>query len=443
MKNAFEFRFVRGVNVLSIKKVLLYLTIISLLVLSACGTKEKDKEGAKIPNKETEQVANQNVDDENENDDTTNDEEDTGEDNTVSDEKEKDKISTGEVLNPYIEELTGGDIEVVFTNNEPDFTHAYSDQVKMTIDQYQIVHVTNMNESAKSYFDGEEEGYVLTLQMTLDNQSEDEVSYAGGISLLTDDATENIRRSTTFVDREQWLKDDSTEGASLYSKGTFTGFDAFMITKDQFEKSQLPILKIDALWRGEDVSDRIGEQGVLPLPFSDAGIEKAKATADLYPDKMLTDSIAEKEVFFAKEDINESQTIDKVKVTLNGVQYANITPTDGHKERFKNFGDGPLVALTAKFTIENNSDVPFEQFLIDRRLHIDDRGSMTSQGMLEPTVRGSVEPGDTFQGLAVFLFREDEFGIYKELKLQIGPLADENAKRLFKEKSVTFELPMK
>ncbi|KRG14887.1 hypothetical protein ACA30_09460 [Virgibacillus soli] len=422
------------------KKLLIVTTVLALIFLGACSSKDKEETkptSGKETAGQTETNESKDVKKEDESEEATKDEE------VVEDDEEKTE-NDGEILNPYIEEYTGGDVEVVFTNQNPGLTYAFSDKVSMAIDEYQIVHVSNMNESAKGSFNDEEEGYILTLKLTLDNQSEDEISYAGGLSMQTDDATEHIIKRTTLVDRDQWMKDESTESASLYSAGkSFTGLDAFLITKDQFEKSKLPILKIDALWRGEDVSDRIGEEAVIPLPLSDEGKDKAKETANLYQDKMVTDTIAEKEIFFAKEDINETKEIDKVKVTLNGVQYANITPTDGHKERFKNFGDGPLIALTAKFTVENNSDQAFSQSFIDRKLHVDDRGTMMSQGMLEPTVRDMVEPGDTFEGLAVFLFREDEFGIFKELKLQMGPLSDENAKRLFKEKSVQFDLPMK
>ncbi|MBO0993831.1 DUF5068 domain-containing protein [Bacillus sp. SD088] len=421
------------------KKLYIITTVLALLFVGACSSKDKGEvksSSGKVDAEQTETNESKNEKKEDESEKAT-------EDEGVAD-NDKAKEDNGEILNPYIEEYTGGDVEVVFTNQNPGFAHAFGDKVNMSIDAYQIVHVSNMNESAKGSFNDEDEGYVLTLKLTLDNQSEDEISYAGGLSMQTDDATEHIVKRTTLVDRDQWMKDESTEGASLYSAGkSFTGLDAFLITKDQFEKSQLPILKIDALWRGEDVSDRIGEEAVIPLPLSDEGKNKAKESANLYQDKMVTDTIAEKEVFFSEEDINETQEIDKVKVTLNGVQYADITPTDGHKERFKNFGDGPLVALTAKFTVENNSDEAFDQSFIERKLHVDDRGTMLSQGMLEPTVRGEVQPGDTFEGLAVFLFRKDEFGIFKELKLQIGPLADENAKRLFKEKSVQFDLPMK
>lgn len=422
------------------KKFLVLMSILVLLLLGACGGKDKGE--AKPTSKEN--VGQTEKNDGAQKEKPSDDSKDTEKDEKEEEDSSQNEENDGGILNPYIEEYTGGDVEVVFTNKNPGLSHAFSDKVSMTIDEYQIVHVSNMNESAKGSFNDEDEGYVLTLKLTLDNQSEDEISYAGGLSMQTDDATEPIVKRTTLVDRDQWMKDDSTEGASLYSAGkSFTGLDAFLITKEQFEKSKLPILKIDALWRGDDVSDRIGEEGVIPLPLSDEGKEKAGATANLYQDKMVTDTVAEKELFFSKEDINETKEIDKVKVTLNGVQYANITPTEGNKERFKNFGDGPLVALTAKFTVENNSDTAFDQSFIERKLHVDDRGTMLSQGMLEPTVRGMVEPGDTFEGLAVFLFREDEFGIFKELKLQIGPLADENAKRLFKEKSVQFDLPMK
>ena len=63
--------------------------------------------------------------------------------------------------------------------------------------------------------------------------------------------------------------------------------------------------------------------------------------------------------------------------------------------------------------------------------------------MLEPTLYGDLQPGEKEEILAVFLFRKDEFDLLKELKIQFGPLSDSNAKRLFKEKSVTLDLPMK
>ena len=114
------------------------------------------------------------------------------------------------------------------------------------------------------------------------------------------------------------------------------------------------------------------------------------------------------------------------------------------QSRFSNFGDGPLVALTIKFKVDNGSDELITKFSMKTRLHLDqNRGSMLSNGMLEPTVNGEIKPGETHEVLSVFLFREDEFNLLKELKFEVGPLVDENVKNLFKEKTVQFDLPMK
>src|SRR5690606_38275568 len=157
---------------------------------------------------------------------------------------------------------------------------------------------------------------------------------------------------------------DSTEGASQYSSGkSFTGMFAYAMTKAQYEKLQLPMVKIDALWKNDDTSERVGDDGYFPLPVNDAGLEKAKAVANLYPDKMVTDSIEDKEIIVAKEDINETQILESIKVTIQGVQYAVVTQTAVHAERFTNYGDNGLVAITAKNTIENGSDFGFDKFL--------------------------------------------------------------------------------
>ena len=230
---------------------------------------------------------------------------------------------------------------------------------------------------------------------------------------------------------------------SLYTKGSFTGMAAHMITKAQFEKLESPRLTISTPYLEGDASKSFGDEAVFFLPFTEEGTKKAESTSKLYADKMVTDSVADKELFFSKEDINEEQSIDDVKVTLEGVQYATITPTAAHADRFSNFGDGPLVALTIKVSVENGSDELVSKSIRTKLLLDQNRGTMLSNGMLEPTARGEIEPGETHETLFVYLFREDEFNLLKELKFQVGPLVDENVKNLFKEKSIEFDLPMK
>lgn len=408
---------------MNFKKLALLGPVMAALLLGACGSKEDVKEMVKPAATAAEEK---------------------------TDKKEEDKTETeqkddGTVLNPFIAEDLNADVEVIYTNKNPELKHAFSDDVTIQIDEYEIVHVSNMNESSKTNFDGEDEGYILTYKMTLDNKSDEDVYYAGGVSLLSDDGIDYIIPRQHLVDRDKWLKDDSTENFSQYSKGkSFTGMNAHSMTKAQFERLSSPTLKIDALFLKDDVSQKLGEDAVFKLPFNNEGAEKAAISSQLYQDKMVTDNIADKEVFFEKMDINETKEIDGVKITLNGVQYANVTPTDAYKNSFSDFGDSGVVALTAKITVENGSDTPFDKFFVDRKLTIDvNRGTMFNQGMLEPNYRGTSNPGDKDEFLTVFLFRKDEFDIYKKFELHVGPLKDSEAKVLFKERSITFDLPVK
>lgn len=403
------------------KSLALFGTILAMLLLGACGSETDVKEEAEPA------VAVET------------------EDNNEAEETEQKDENDGTLLNPYIVEELNADVEVIYTNKNPELKHAFSEDVSIQIDEYQIVHVSNMNESSKSNFDEEEEGYVLTYKMTLVNNSDEDVYYAGGVSLLSDDGVDYIIPRQHLVDRERWLKDDSTEDFSQYSKGnTFTGMNAHSMTKAQFERLSAPTLKIDALFLNDDVSQKLGEDAIFKIPFNDEGVEKAAVSAQLYQDKMTTDNIADKEVFFESMDINETKEIDGVKIMLNGVQYAYVTPTEAYKNSFSDFGDSGVVALTAKLTIENGSDTPFDKFFVDRKLTIDkNRGTMFNQGMLEPSYSGTLNPGGKDEFLTVFLFRKDEFEIFKEFELHVGPLRDSEANVLFKEKTVTFDLPVK
>ena len=116
------------------------------------------------------------------------------------------------------------------------------------------------------------------------------------------------------------------------------------------------------------------------MPFSGVGAKKATIAPEFYADKMVTDNIQIKKLLFSKEDINEEKEIDNVKVVLNGVQYGKITPTTAHAPRFSNFGEGPLMALKAKFTVKNDSDLSFSKFLIEKKLSYDqNRGTIHVQ----------------------------------------------------------------
>lgn len=425
---------------MNMKQLVVSSTLVAMLILSACGKtqdKEEEASAAKPPKSEEAQKKVET----NASEPTTEIEEDDAE---TAEETESAENGSSENMNPYMEEETGGDIEIVYTNTEPELIHAYSDKVAISIEEYQIAHVTNMNESAKHNFEDEDEGYVITYKLGFENKLEEDVFFNASTMMLSDDGTENLYMRIGLVDRADWLKGDKDKAGRQYSPGKYTGMQSYTMTKDQYQRLTAPTFTIDMPMLEDDFYKQIGKDAIFKVPFNADGAEKATKSSALYADKMVTDTIADKELFFAKEDVNETQKIDDVSITLEGVQYANVKPTTANAERFRNFGDGPLVALTAKFQVKNDSSIAISKSMMESRLLLDqNRGTMLSQGMLEPTLYGDMQPGESEEILTVFLFRKDEFALLKELGLQFGPLTDSNAKKLFKEKSVTFDLPMK
>lgn len=420
------------------KRIILSSIVAAILILGACGqAKEKEEDVSAAEQPETEKQTNENQDTET----TEVEEEEEQEDEAEASENPQNEAA--ENINPTIEEETGGDIDIVYTNSDPGLTHAYSDKVTISIEEYQIAHVSNMNESAKHNFDDEDEGYVITYKLEFENNLDEDVFFNASTMMLSDDGTENLYKRIGLVNREDWLLGDKDNAGRQFSPGKYTGMQAYTMTKAQYERLSAPTYTIDIPMLEDDFNKRIGKEAIFKVPFNEDGAEKASKSSALYADKMVTDTIADKELFFAKEDIDETQKIDDVTVTLEGIQYVDVKPTTAHASRFSNFGDGPLVALTAKLQVKNDSKEDIAKSLIDKRLILDqNRGTMLSQGMLEPTLYGDLQPGESEEILAVFLFRKDEFDLLKELKLQFGPLADSNAKKIFKEKSVTFDLPM-
>src|SRR5690606_20883778 len=99
---------------MSLKKWMAVIAVLALLLLGACGSKEKANEDADSGSKDKEVEQPEN----NEDDEAGNDnEQDDEQANEKDDEKTNEKASgDGAILNPYIAEETGGDVEVVFTN---------------------------------------------------------------------------------------------------------------------------------------------------------------------------------------------------------------------------------------------------------------------------------------------------------------------------------------
>ncbi|AFC29217.1 hypothetical protein PM3016_2329 [Paenibacillus mucilaginosus 3016] len=355
---------------------------------------------------------------------------------------------SGEVLNPNIAVESEGNVEVVYTNKAPGYTHNMNG-FKVSVDEYQIVKVTGMNKRVASIpFQDQTDGYVVTAKVTIDNAAGKAMYYNNMYRIQLSKATDYIPNdgSATFVRKEDRLKSKQETETSKFAAGEkVTGLLSFTLTNEQFEslKTVKPKFVIeDGAADNSEAKDSFKGNAVFDFFYSEEQKKQVESEPKFYPDRLTTDNMADKKMIFEKTGIGETKQIGDLKVTLDGVQYAEIVPTAANQARFKNFGENGIVAVTVKLLLDNQSDKTVSLSLTSSKLRVDqDRGTALSEGMVEPNHPRELAPGSQGEKYHVFLFRKDEFGLFKSFQMEFGPVVDADAKRLFKEETATFTLP--
>ncbi|MEK5172654.1 DUF5068 domain-containing protein [Heyndrickxia sp. FSL W8-0496] len=414
------------------KKVILTLAIISsMLLFAACGSSEKASKEKETKPKTTEIKS------------------DIQKKEKESVDKEEESKDSGEILNPAIAKETEGNVEVVYSNNQPNFSHEM-DGFKVNVEEYQIVKVTDMNPDVTIPFKDQTDGYVVTAKVTLENNTGKPMYYTNFHRIQLTDQYDYVSSNwKSFVSEDQQINTIKKEKdeVSLFAAGEkVTGLLNFLFTNEQFEtmKTVKPKYIIEG---GVADNDQFkgsfrGDSPAYDFIYSGEQKKAIATQPKFYQDRLTMDNMADKKMIFEKTGIDKTLRLGDVKVTLEGVQYTDITPTAASKERFRNFNESGIVALTVKLNIDNQSNQPVSIWNIGSKLRIDkNRATVFSQGMVEPSNPKEIKAGEKGEKLHVFLFNKDEFGIFKKFDLEFGPFYGEDGKGLFKDKTVTFTLP--
>ncbi len=128
--------------------------------------------------------------------------------------------SDSTVLNPSIEQETEGTVEVIYRNKDPKYTHEM-DGFKITVDEYEIVKVTGMNENTKVLFDDQTNGYIVTSKVTLENETDKQLYYANYHRIQLSDELDFVQS-----DRKNFVAEDKRINTIKKNKDDFTLFEA-------------------------------------------------------------------------------------------------------------------------------------------------------------------------------------------------------------------------
>ncbi|MCM2677098.1 DUF5068 domain-containing protein [Alkalicoccobacillus plakortidis] len=438
-------------------KVMASLVAVSALVLTACGSNE-EATGNEPEEQEEQPVAEETNEDEKQQEEEQIDdevevevEEENDDDQDKDTEENSSDVSTesmsgDDVWNPQIAEDTEGDVEVVYTAENLGY-ETDLDGYHVKVDGYQITRVTDMHKREEISFDGSTDGYIITVDATYENQRDEGVFTNSVIHLQMKDQFDYAPSdsSSYIADDKKMHSKDPDNFLYFEPDESVTGFVILRLTDDEYEQldSINPKLIVGgAAGPNEDFSDSYREEVAYDFILSDEQGEQSESSSSFYQDKLVTNNMADKEMIYEEEGIGQSETIDDVTVTLEGVQYTEITPTESYEQSFDDFGDKGIVALTAKLTIDNQSDEDIPLLSTGIFLDTDDgRSRYMDQGMLSPDHPKDISAGETDEVYHVFLFRKDEFGLYETFSLEYGPFRGEDGKDLFKGHQAVFDVP--
>lgn len=432
------------VYVTTAKLFVLSTMVSTALLLSACGNKEETSAEKKEEKPKSEEAAASAPE---ENKEAEAPAEETPEEAPA--EEAEPEVKDGEMLNTYIEEDTGGKAEVLYTNPDPGY-EAEGNGFKVTFDGYQIVKVTDADQNTSIRFDDSPTGYVITAQVTVDNQSGKPVFYGGSANIrLQDEFTFVSSSLSNFIKdgeglRPKGFKPGESGTMNKYEDGEkASGFVTFAMSPAEFEmmNSVKPKFVIESSASpSEDYNgaSTFMEEKIFEFTYSDDQAAASEKDVKFYPDLMTVNNLADKEMIFEKTGINKTEKVGDAEITIEGVQYTNVKPTAGNEEQF---GEEPLVALTVKMKVKNNSDQTIQLNNLSSKVTIDeDRGYSLNNPFAEPDDPQEAKPGEEKEKYSVFLFRADEFELYKKFDMEVGPFFG-GKEYLFNEKTATFSLP--
>lgn len=363
------------------------------------------------------------------------------------DTKQAGKVRSSEdtVLNPNLAKMTEGNVEILYTNNKPVMLNDM-DGFFVSIDNYQITKVSDVNRLNESIFKGETGGYVVTASMRIENNRKTPVYYSNYASINLEDRQDRVTGNTYyFVPREEMLRSDNPDEPDLYPpEFQKQGFQTFVMTEEQYARMKETHPKIvitgDAREKKDDYSRKYGD-AVFDFSYS-AEYEKELASAPVfYQDEIVNQNLGEKTMLFEKKGIGQVLNLGGVDVEFDGVEYTEIEVSPKQMEKFYRFEEGDVIyALTAKFRIENNSDETLDLGAIYSTLYDASENRYRREGMLEPDRIRLLEPGESGEKLHVFLFTKEELEQIESPSLAFGPFGGDD-KRLFKGRDIVFKIP--
>ncbi|MFI8705989.1 DUF5068 domain-containing protein [Bacillus sp. NPDC077411] len=349
----------------------------------------------------------------------------------------------------YMEKETNGKTKVLYENKEPQ-VHKLQD-VSVSLDNYTLVELNDFHNDFSIPFNNQTDGGVILAHYTVKNSSNKDVYYMPTLDMSFTGAKKAYTNYRDLIPKEEQLSEKlSPKNNYLVEAGkTVSGYVAYPFGKDDLTKilglSTVSVKVSEAQANKGKFDAPIGSAGTFALSVNKQGSKKVAADKTFYKDKATVDNMGEKKMLNEKANINKSEQLGDVNVTLDGYQFTKFTPNSAEAPRFENFKNG-IVLLTVQFKLNNKGSEDIALSSISSTLKVNDGAQYTlGEGMLLTyNYNDVIKTGTSGDLLQVYLLDEEQYEKIwknKSFEVELGPMRNKEVKDLSNGKKVTFTLP--
>jgi hypothetical protein len=413
---------------------LLLTAMLTVLVLSGCGSDEKANSDEKASTSEE----NKGDTEKEEKEEEPQEEEETTTSAAPGDFKD---------LIAYMEKETEGTTKVLYENNEPQVHEM--DGVTVSLDAYTLVELTDFHTDFSIPFDDETNGGVIIAQYTVKNELDKDVYYmpAFYLSFTGADTVYNNYRDLLPEEDQLPVKLSPSNDYLLPAGETVTGYYTYPFGKAELAKAlevSTTSVEIPAAQSEKDAVDTpIGRDGQFILSLNEAGAEKIATNSTFYKDKATTGDMGEKVMLKEESGIGKSEQLGDVTVTFDGYQFTEFTPNEVEAPRFENFKNG-VVLLTARFELDNKSSDSVSLSSMSSKLTVNDGTQYTfGEGMLlDYGYNDLIDAGKSGELLQIFVLDKEQYDLIwknKSFEVEVGPIRNQDSEDISKGKTAVFQ----
>ena len=427
----------RGWEILGKLWMLLVTMLLTLLVISGCGSNAEETNADEKASTSEEKKAE--VDEQEKEEEPKEEAGEASAGNNAGDFAE---------LITYMEEETEGTTKILYENKEPQ-VHKM-DGVTVSLDAYTLLELNDFHTDFSIPFDDGTNGGVILAQYTVTNELDKDVYYMPAFYLSFTGAQKAHNNYRDLLSLEKQLIDQLSPSNDylLKSGESVTGYYTYPFGQDALQAVldvSTAIVEVPSAQAVKgDFGSPIGKDGQFTLSLNEAGAEKVAANDAFYKDKVTTTDMGEKKMLKEESGIGKSEPLGDATVTLDGYQFTEFTPNEVEAPRFENFKNG-IVLLTVKFQLDNKGSDSIGLTSMSSKLTVNDGTQyMLDEGMLlNYGYNDVIAAGESGELLQIYILDQEQYEKIwknKSFEVEIGPLRNGEAKDISKGKKVAFEL---